>query len=373
MPPKAKPLFKLTKSRRLQISQKLGELQLTEDWSTLFDAFARSTAKTDSWRNMVNGMLSVLGFATQERPKTWTQKIQLLVVAIVQVHSRSLDSLLGYSYESTFEKDNEDQSGVLHIPEFDNHLKQHVQDAMATMHTEDVICPNCFKPPMGSSSAKFCAYCGSSMVEEHVTPLDSTQPSVSSPPVVSDPILQSISAMVTAMDAQTKLLKQMTDKGKKSFYSGADEQILDLDEDLDTAMPSLWREPICSARECTKVEKQHSYALQQYIERSMVTTAMLIDRFKANTIEPKEERRFILQNLSESLRDQLQSYHVPGSRPMEAEKKALCCSLLKGRLPQKELEKVAVSKAKFNAPKDEKKTPKDEKPPYVRGDIKKKD
>ena len=371
MPPKAKPLFKLAKSRRLQISQKLGELQLTEHWSTLFDEFAKSTSKTESWRNMVHGMLSVLGFATQERPKSWTQKIQLLVLAIAQVHSSSLDSLLGYAYESTFEKDNADQSGVLPIPEFDELLKQHVQDAQAMLHVEDVVCPKCHKPPLGPASAKFCAYCGAAMSAASAATSGTPMPSSSSPPVISDPILQSISAMVTAMDAQTKLLKQMTDKGKKPFYSGADEESFDLDEDLDSAMPSLWREPICSSRETTKVEKQHTYGLQQYIERSMVTTAMLIERMKANTNVPKEERRFILQNLSESLRDQLQSYHSPGSRPMEAEKKALCCSLLKGRLPPKELEKVAGSKAKFIVPKEEKKAPKDEKHP--KGEAKKKD
>jgi len=158
------------------------------------------------------------------------------------------------------------------------------------------------------------------------------------------------------MDQHTRLLKEMNCKKKKPFYSGAtDEFEPDDQEEDDSTTPSVWREGICSNMECTNAIGQHNYALQQYLERSMVTIARIIQQLKPmGTHLSKETRLDMLHKLSQSLRDQLQSYHMPGARPMETEKKALCCSLLKGRMPAKELERVASNKPKYNPPKEDK-------------------
>ena len=64
------------------IIQRLGVLQLDTNWTQMFQIFAENVAKTESWHTMLEGMLAVLGFPPEERPRAWVQCTQLLVTAI---------------------------------------------------------------------------------------------------------------------------------------------------------------------------------------------------------------------------------------------------------------------------------------------------
>ena len=348
--------FKLSKSRREQISHKLAVLQMAPDWVTGFDKFAKETIKEESWKTLITGLLSVLGFPMQDRPRAWAQRVQLLVVSINQA-SLDLAQLLPYAYEHTFEPDNADGTAVVPIDEFDKKFIDLVQQAQPELDLDSTVCPHCAKARI-HPTAKFCFHCGTMYTEaaDQVSPTE--VPNAGSQGQSPD-LVNALSAITSTLSAQTKFLQQLSVDKRKPYFCGADDQLddqFDENEISDATAPSLWREPICTSQECARVVAQHNCGLQQYLERSMVTTAELIQKLKGmKSTFTKEDRSYFLTTMSKSLRDQLMSYHAPGSRPMEEERKALCCSMLKGRLPAKEREKVASNKPKFIPPrKDEK-------------------
>ena len=339
--------FELSEAQITQITTFIQETMLdNEEWDAGIQQFS-VLVDTQAGQKFVVGALNLL--TLQAEDDDLTQNCELVAAAMA----------LGFVPPTPFFQ------AIAKVPRLKNKsaiekimLKISKFNAASDSTGNTIPCPKCNGPRIEGSI--FCPRCGiklsAASPPQDMVPADAQQEIVSA---ISAPISNAFSQMITAMAAQTQLLKQLTDKGKKHYYSGAEDYVSEMDDEslLDTDMPSLWKEPIATAQECSKIQSQHNYALQQYVERSMATTAMLIEKIKG--IGPKmskEERHQILLSLSQSLRDQLFSYHVPGSRPIECEKKALCCSLLKGRLPAKELERVASQKPKYVAPKP----PKDE-------------
>ena len=308
------------------------------EWDALIQQF-RVLVETPVGKKFVKQALDLL--TLQHEVDDFTQNCEVVAAALA----------LGFTRPNPFY-----HALIEHCPRLKN--KSAIEQLMIQMSKftevplgEPQICPHCTTPCIETD--KFCRQCGTAITMASAP----DQQQADTLAGLASPMLESFTSIISVMDEHTKLLRKLNSKGKKSFFSGArddyEENLDEPGEEEDTTTPSVWREAICSNKECSYIIQQHEFALQQYIERSMVTVAQIIQQMKTmgNHLS-KETRVDMMHKLSQSLRDQLQSYHMPGARPLETEKKALCCSMLKGRLPARELEKVAAHKPKYIPPKE---------------------
>ena len=226
------------------------EMQDNEEWDALIQQF-RVLMDTAAGQKIVKHALDLLTLQADEHD--FTQNCELVAAALA----------LGFTPPTPFYK-----AICQQFPRMKN--KSAIEKILIQMSkfkeapaNADRVCHHCATPCVAND--RFCRHCGQSIAM--ATP---SIPSVTTE--LATPILESFTSIISAMDQHTRLLKEMNCKKKKPFYSGAtDEFEPDDQEEDDSTTPSVWREGICSNMECTNAIGQHNYALQQYLERSMVT------------------------------------------------------------------------------------------------------